>query len=201
MRRSLLSRPMFFPIVVASFVAGNALDLIGTYVHQPDFQSEANLIYSFLKGHGYSPGWPEVITAKLVMCVICATGLRQFLRRRRDFYCSPAATFREFITHFFYGRTLLWLQTLYRIPRFLPTLLGLFAVWSVGGPYYAYLGYDNLAAEYGWRSLGGNWVGSVWIDHGLILWAILGSVWLCWDLWRDYRDIYRDDTVQTKVVA
>jgi len=189
---------MFFPIVVVSLVAGNAFDLIGTYVHQRDLQHEGNPIYSFLRRHGYSPGWPEVITAKLGVCVICAIGLRQFLRRRRDYYRPPPAPFREFITHFYYGRPLGWFQTFYRLPRFLPTLLGFFAILSVAGPYYAFLGYDNLAAEYGWPSLGGFWVGSLWVDYGVVIWAIFAFAWLCWEMWRDSQGTYRSDTrVQT----
>ncbi len=193
---------MFFPIVVASLVAGNAFDLIGTYVHQPDLQHEGNPIHAFFRRHGYSPGWPEVIGAKVGVCIICTIGLRQFLRKRRDYYRSPPASFREFITQFFYGRPLGWFQTFYRIPRLLPTLLGCFAIWSVAGPYYAFLGYDNLAAQYGWPSLSGFSVGSLWVDYGVLIWVILACAWLCWDMWRDYRDIYRDVTrVQSEVAA
>jgi len=46
------------------------------------------------------------------------------------------------------------------MPRFRPVLLLGFAIWSLAGPYYAFLGYDNLAEEYGWRSLGELWLGS-----------------------------------------
>jgi hypothetical protein len=128
---------MFFPLVVASLVAGNAFDLIGTYVYQPHFQHENNPIHTLLRRHGYSPGWAAVIAAKLGVCIVFAIGLRQFLRKRRDYYRSPPASFREFITQFFYGRPLGWLQTCYRIPRFLPTLLFCFAMMSLAGPYYA----------------------------------------------------------------
>jgi len=205
MRHSWLSRSKFFPIAVASLVGGSALDLIGTYVYQPDFQYENNPIYAFLRQHGYSPGWPEVIAAKLGVCVIFAIGLRQFLRKRRDYYRPRPSSFREFTTHFFFGRPLPWLQTFYRIPRFLPTLIYFVAVCSLSGPYCAFLGYDNLAGKYGWRSLGGFWLGSTWIHYGVIIWAVLASAWLCWDMWRDYQDTDdtdQDDTsVQTEAAA
>jgi hypothetical protein len=192
---------MFFPAVVASLVVGNALDLIGTYVHQPGFQHENNPIHAFLRQHGYSPGWPEVIVAKLGLCVIVAIGLRQFLRRRRDYY-PPPGSFREFVTRFFYGRSLSWLQTFYRMPRFLPVLLFCLAVCSLSGPYFAFLGYDNLAGEYGWRSLGGFWLGATWINYGVIIWVILSCTWLCWDMWRDSQSIPQDDTsAQSEVAA
>ncbi|MBI5801877.1 MAG: hypothetical protein HZA92_14295 [Verrucomicrobia bacterium] len=189
---------MFFSLVVVSLVAGNTFDLVGTFVYQPDFQHEANFIYVFLKRHGYSPGWPEVIAAKLGVCVIFVIGLHQFLRRRRDYYCPSPVTFREFITQFFYGRPMTWFQTFYSIPRFLPTLLCCAVVCSLGGPYYAYCGYDNLAAEYGWRILGGFWVGWLWIDYAVWNWALLAFAWLCWEMWRDYQDDFPGDAGSNK---
>jgi hypothetical protein len=192
MSNSWLSRPLFFPVVVASLLAGNAIDLIGTYVHQPEFQHEGNVIYGLLKSRGYSPGWPVVIAAKSAVCVIGAIGLHRFLRKRRTYYRHPSATFREFITQVFYGRPLTWFETFYRIPRFVPTVLGCFAVFSVGGPYFAYLGYENLAGEYGWPTLGGFWIGSLWIDYGVIIWVFSAITWLVWDMWRDYRELYLD---------
>jgi hypothetical protein len=202
MRRSWLSHSTLFPVAVAVLVAGNAFDLIGTYVYQPDFQHENNPIHALLRRHGYSPGWPEAIVAKLLVCVICAIGFRQFLYKRREYYLGSRASFREFITQFFYGRRLPWLETFYRVPRFLPTLLFCLAICSLAGPYFAFLGYDNLAAQYGWPTLSGFWVGSTWVDYGVVTWVVLTCAWLCWEMWRDYQDTFRDDArVQSEIVA
>ena len=35
------------------------------------------------------------------------------------------------------------------------------AIGSMAGPYFAILGYDNLAWEYVWPNLGGFWLGSL----------------------------------------
>ncbi len=188
MRGSWFDRSWFFPAVIASFVAGNAFDLFGTYLYQPDFEHESNPLYILLKPYGLKLNWPAVIAGKAGVCVICALGLALFLERRRRYYPERPATFRELMTHFFYGRPLGWIESCFKLPRtWTPTLLVIAPIASLGGPYYAYLGYGNLASKYGWWQLGGFWSGRFWWDYGLFVFltiVIIGFVWL---LWQDFQ--------------
>src|ERR1700730_2907070 len=94
MRRSWFDRPWFFPVVVTSFVAGNAFDLFGTYVYQPHFEHEANPLYITLQPYGLRLNWPMVIVGKALICVVAAYGLSLFLKSRRRFYPERPSTFR-----------------------------------------------------------------------------------------------------------
>jgi hypothetical protein len=202
MRRSCLSQSMFFPIVVASLVAGNAFDLIGTYVHQPDLQHEGNPIHSLLRRHGYSPGWPKVIAAKLASAssarLVCASS------------CAGAVTTTAHRSHRFESllRTTStadrWdgsrrsTASLAFVPRFLAASpFGLWAaltihswattIWlgSMAGP---------VSAAFGSARCG------LTTESSFGLFS--PSLGLCWDMWRDYQDIHPDDTgVQTEVAA
>jgi hypothetical protein len=29
----------------------------------------------------------------------------------------------------------------------------------------------------------------MWLDFAIIIWAGLAGSWLCWEMWRDYRDV------------
>jgi hypothetical protein len=189
MRRSWFDHPWFFPAVIASYAAGNAFDLFGTYLNQPNFEYEANHLYVLLKPYGLRLNWPAVIAGKAIICGLCALGLALFLGRRRRYYPERPATFRELITHFFYGRPLGWIESCYKWPRSLtPSLLAIAAVVCLAGPYYAYLGYGNLASKYGWWQLGGFWSGRFWWDYGLFVFypiAIAGFFRL---LWLDFRE-------------
>jgi hypothetical protein len=132
-----------------------------------------------------------VITGKVIVCLLWASGLRLFLSRRRRYYPRHPATFRELIAHFFYGRPLGWIESWYKLPRSVaPSAMTLGAVLSLGGPYFAYLGYQNLAAKYGWWQLGGIWAGRYWLDWGLVVWMSLAIIWFCWQLWPDFQTVF-----------
>jgi ABC-type Fe3+-siderophore transport system permease subunit len=188
MRRSWFDRPWFFPSVIAGFVAGNVFDLFGTYVYQPDFEQEVNPLYILLKPYGLRLNWPGVIAGKAIVCGLCALGLALFLGRRRRYYPEHPASFRVLMTQYFYGRPLGWIESCYKLPRsWIPTLLAAAAVSSLAGPYYAYLGYANLASKYGWWQLGGFWYGRFWWNYGLFIAMTLAIVAFCWLLWRDFQ--------------
>jgi hypothetical protein len=188
MRDSWFSRSLFYPAVLSSFVAGNAIDLVGTYVYQPHFEHEANHLYVLLQPYGLRLTWPMVITGKVIVCLACAGGLRLFLIRRRRYYPEQSATFREFLTTFIFGRPLGWIESCFKLPRSLePSFVAVAAVWSFGGPYFAYLGYGNLASHYGWWQLGGFWAGRFWVDWSTIIWLVIAIAIICWQLWRDFQ--------------
>jgi hypothetical protein len=188
MRGSWFDRPWFFPAMIASLVAGNAFDLFGTYVSQPNFEQEANPFYVLLKPYGLRLNWPAVIAGKVIFCGLCALGLALFLGRRRRYYPERPASFRVLMTQFFYGRPLSWFETCYKWPRSLvPSLLAAAPLVGLAGPYYAYLGYGNLASKYGWWQLGGFWYGRFWWDYGLFVFFPIAITLFCWLLWRDFH--------------
>jgi len=188
MRTSWLDRPWFYPIVVASFILGNAIDLFGTYLHQPNFEHEANWLYVTLKPYGLRLNWLLVIAGKTLICVLAPAGLLLFLRLRRRYYPAQRTTFRAFATHFLYGRPLGWTECNDRLPHSAtPAVLTLLAIWCLGGPYLAYLGYGNLASKYGWRQLPGFSIGPYWIEWILIIWVPLSIAFLFWLLWDDFQ--------------
>ena len=117
MRGSWFDRPWFYPAAIASFVAGNAFDLVGTYVYQPHFEHESNPIYLTLQPYGLRLSWPMVIAGKAIVCLLCAYGLHLFLILRRRYYPQHRGTFRELITHFIYGRPLVWIESCFKLPR------------------------------------------------------------------------------------
>src|SRR5262245_19873290 len=139
---SWLDRRFFFPVVAIVLFFGHAFDLVGTYVYQPKFEHEVNPIYLSLKPYGLTLNWPMVIAGKAIFFVLTVVGLWVFLRRRRRYYPSEASTFREMFSYFLYGRSISWIEMLYRWPYSLtPTLLFVLASMSFAGPYYACLGY------------------------------------------------------------
>src|SRR4051794_30701847 len=89
--RSWLARPGLLPLAGAALLVGNALDLIGTRLAQPNFENEANWVYQGLKAQGIAARWPVVIVAKFSVAVLFLLGLRLFLRYRRRYY-PPAGT-------------------------------------------------------------------------------------------------------------
>ena len=200
MAGSWFDRPWFFPTVIAALIVGGAFDLFGTFIYQPDFEHEANPISLTLRPYGLRLNWPMVIVGKALVCIVCACGLRLFLKRRRHYYPPHGGNFRESITYFFYGRSLGWFESLYRWPRSLtPAALSILAIWSLGGPYFTYLGYGNLASKYGWWQLGGIWVGRYWIDWSLPLWLSVECSFLFWQLWRDFQAVPSLEDSPTRV--
>lgn len=188
MQRSWFDRPWFFPAVMAVFIAGNAFDLIGTYIYQPDFEFEANPLYLLLKPYGLRLNWPGVIAGKVAVCMLCGLGLAWFLGRRRRYYPRWPASFREFFTHYFYGRPLGWVESCFKLPwSLVPSLLAVAPVLALAGPYYAYLGYQNLASKYGWWQPGGFWYGRFWWDYGFFIGFAFAMASFCWLLWQDFR--------------
>jgi len=188
MQPSWLDRPWFYPIVVATFILGNAFDLFGTYIYQPDFEYEVNPLYVALKPYGLRLNWPLVIAGKILICALAAAGLFLFLRLRRRYYPAQPTTFRAFATHFLYGRPLAWTECNYRLPySATPAVLTLLAIWCLSGPYLAYLGYGNLASKYGWWQLPGFSVGPYWVEWILIIWVPLSFAFLFWLLWDDVQ--------------
>lgn len=188
MNSSWLDRPWFFPVAVGSALVGHAFDLMGTYQYQPHFEHEANPLYVALQPYGFRLTWPLVIAAKLVVWLVGAVGLALFLRRRRAAYPPPPATFREFLTGYFYGRPLTWAESFYKFPRSLgPAVWATLALFCLSGPLYLYFGYGNLAARYRWWHPGGFQVGRYWFDWGFVAWAVVAIPAFGWLLWRDYR--------------
>lgn len=188
MPRSWFDRPWFAPAAIAASFAGNAFDLWGTYLHQPRFEHEANPLVVALEPYGYRPTWGPVIAAKLALWLAGSVGLVQFLRRRRGYYPDPPANFREFLTHTFYGRKLGWAESFVKAPRSIgPAVWATLAMLCLSGPYFAYLGYGNLAAERGWWRPGGFAAGRYWFDWGQVAWLAALFPGFAWLLWRDFR--------------
>ncbi len=181
-----LTWPPFFLFTVTTLFIGHAFDLWGTYVAQPNFENEANWIYTFLKPYGFVLTWPLVIATKLVWCVAVSIGLIVFLTHRRKYYPIQAESFREFITHYFYGRSLTWFETTFKLPRFAPVGLFLFAFAAISGPYFIFLGYDNLAVQDDLWRFGGIWLGRYWLDWSGIYWTMAATGIVFWLLWRDF---------------
>lgn len=182
-RSSFLASPKFFSFAIVFLVAGHAFDLLGTYLAQPNFEVENNVLYRWLVTNDYKPGWPEVIMAKTVFCLFFGWTLRLFLIRRRAYYPPPGANLREFLTTFFYNRSLPWMQTLYSFPRdWRPTLLFCGAVIALSGLYPLYLGYSNLAWKYGWWRMSNDYVVGISV-------ATCAVAWLIRELWRDYHTL------------
>jgi hypothetical protein len=189
-RTSWLGCPAFVPAAAMTLLLGNALDLLGTRAAQPNFENEANVVYQALKSHGIAVGWPAVITAKLAVTVLFVLGLCLFLRLRRRYYPPDGCGFREFITTFLYQRPLGWVETLYRLPRNIrPSLLFAAAGAALSGPYYAYLGYENIAVDRGWWVAPSFHIGPVWVDGFVIPYTLAVAAWLSYQLWLDYRDV------------
>ena len=198
MRGAILAKPWFYPTVLITFVIGNALDLIGTYVSQPNFENEANWIYVTLKPYGLRLTWPLVVTGKILLSVFVAAILAVFLKTRQQYYPSAGGGFREFFTHFFYTRSLSWWQTNYTIPRIKPVFLYAFFYLSLGGAYFAVLGYENLAVKYSWWWWGGVWLGNYWLGWSIVAYALLAIPLSLWLLFEDYRklDVHCDQAPQ-----
>lgn len=197
-----LSRPYFFPLVAATLLLGNAADLVGTYINQPNFEHEGNPLYRWLTGLGYEIDWPEVIAGKASFCLAGLWALRLFLGGRRRYYPSTPMPFREFTTTFLYGRPLSWLETSYRWPaRWQPFLLTIGAVAALSGPYMAYLGYQNLANHYDWWRMPYFFVGQLAVNSLLIPATLLTCAFVAWLLWDDYRFTAADIQSNKKLIS
>ncbi len=193
---SLLANPLFFPAAIVTLIIGNACDLIGTYIAQPHFEDEANLVHNFLLSHGYYLGWPGAIFGKTLTCLLFAWGLRLFLTYRRQYYPSSRVSKAKFFSTYLYGRPLNFVQQLYSLPHnYRAALYFIGAVCGLSGPYFFYLGYENLAATYGWWHLPFFQLGQNWIDSAAIVSVILLVFWLRQQIWNDYQSI---ETVSEK---
>jgi hypothetical protein len=188
MKRSWLSKHWFYPLVVITLVAGNVLDLFGTYLWQPLDSPPDRAVPMLLERHGHVLVWSPAIVVKILVCIVCAFGLRQFLHLRRVFYPERDQSFRVFLTHFFYGRGLGWVESCFQVPLVAPALMWCCSVLSLGGPLYAYMGYGHLAAKCGWWRLSGFRFGPFWFDAAVILLVLGPMIWLCWQMWQDYRE-------------
>lgn len=187
MRGAILAQPWFYPTVIVSFMIGNALDLVGTYISQPNFEHEGNWLYVTLKPYGLRLTWPLVILGKVLVSVFVAAFLALFLKTRQQYYPRPGVSFREFVTNFFYARTLSWWQMNYKIPRIKPALLWAIFSLSLGGIYYAVLGYENLAVKYHWWWLEGFWLGKYWLGWSSLAYVLLAIPLSLWLLFDDYQ--------------
>ncbi|MFN9719688.1 MAG: hypothetical protein ACK58L_13390 [Planctomycetota bacterium] len=187
MRKSVLEQSWFYLAVIFSFAAGHCIDLLGTWLYQPDFEHEVNPLYLTLKPYGVRPTWTVVICGKVLTVLLAVISVYYFRSYRRACYPDSGGDFRSFTTHFFYGRVLTWKEALWRIPLVRPTLLMILMSWSLGGPYYAWLGYENLAYKYGWWTLGGFWIGSYWFTWGLFICVATVLPMCLLLLFRDYQ--------------
>ena len=189
MSNSWLAHPRFFLVTMTALVLGNLFDMAGTYLCQPHFEAEGNPIHLMLARRGYAVGWVVVVTAKMAWCLFCGLGMRQFLRRRHVFYPACAPSFREFIGHFFWGRPLSWLETFYRVPRFLPSMLSTVAIIYLLTPIFFYDGYANFASKYGWWRLSGYWFRGFWIDSAVLIGVPSITGFFLFLIWQDFRSI------------
>lgn len=173
-----------------SMVLGNALDLVGTYIAQPHFEYEANPLFRFLLAHGVYTGWPGAILGKTIFCLFFTWAVLKFRDKRRIFYPKPGLDFREFITTFIYGRVLTWAETFYRWPKRLQSsLLSIGAIVSLSGPYSGWLGYENIASQWGLWHPKDYSIGSIWIDPLLFPYVLAVMAWFILLLWNDYQSI------------
>ena len=88
MRGAILAQPWFYPTVIVSFMIGNALDLVGTYISQPNFEHEGNWLYVTLKPYGLRLTWPLVILGKVLVSVFVAAFLALFLKTRQQYFIT-----------------------------------------------------------------------------------------------------------------
>lgn len=185
---SWLASPRFFPMMAVILVVGHTCDLIGTYIGQPNLETEANWIYRAFHSFGYRPGFGWFIAGKVAATVLGLFLLRLFLNKRRSYYPSGATSFRDFILGFLYQRRLTWIQSLYSLPRdWRPLLLYCGAFMGLGGPYYIYLGYENLAVGHGWWTAPDFYIGRISVDSFAIVFVCAVIAVVTWQLWVDYQ--------------
>jgi hypothetical protein len=180
--RSLLSHPLFLPLVGAIFVVGQLADLLGTYVAQPHLEHEGNWLVMGLKSMGVHVGFQSAIIAKSVICALGIACLEFFAQKCRKYYPQRRLTGSAFVHYFIYGRTPDEPKGDPKSSRDVRALLVLFAgFWALSGPLYMYMGYDNLAAHYGWLRAPGFFIGGVystWADVFLMLTTLGGLLFL-----------------------
>lgn len=169
------------------WLLGHICDAIGTYLGQPHLEHEANPIYQVLVREGYRVGWGGVLFGKALFAAVTFLALTGLILRRRALYPAQANTFGEFLTAFFYGRRLTFIQTLYSVPsRLTPLVLFPLASLALTSPYFFYLGYQNLAVEFNWWRFATVKVGMIQIDGPMIWTVVLAPLLLLWLLWTDY---------------
>lgn len=192
--KSVLSHPLFLPLVGVVFVLGQLTDLLGTYVAQPHFEHEGNWLIASLSSAGVHVGWQSAILGKSIICALGIACLEFFAQNCRKFYPPHRLTGSELIHYLVHGE---------QDPsepngssRDVRALLVLFAgFWALSGPIYLYMGYDNLAAHFGWLRFPGFYIGGVyqtWGDFILLLSTLGGLLFL---VEGDHHSVVEDRTV------
>lgn len=183
-----MARPRFLGWVAGLLVAGNAVDLIGTRIGQPNFEIEANPVYRWLLAHGYQAGWPEAIVAKALVVLLLIWGSRAFLAKRREWYPDEPCTFGQLFVYITHGRYCSSWRLLWSPGNPARTLLiALAAVACTSWLYMAYLGYENVATWTAWPVGGGRWLGPLYIPYSMLAFIPLGLAWFGWQVLLDHR--------------
>ena len=188
MKGPLISQRWFFAASVAVMAASHAFDLFGTYLYQPNFEHEVNPFYRFLDSRGFDVGWREAILGKTLFTLVTGLMLWDFVKRRKKYFPPPGSDFVAFNMMFMFGRTFRGLEYIYALPKRLGGswlyLCGTLPFLSI---YTFALGYDNIAAKYGWPEVPSVRLGYDWLDLTLVLFAVAVFCVPAWQLWAEYR--------------
>ena len=180
----LLGRPGFLGKAVLLLAAGNLIDVIGTYAAQPELDLEGNAMFLLARSLGLELGWPHLLGIKLLGIALLSAALRSLLVRRHGFYPMRGSvlTLRAFMRHLLHGESD---RPDPRRRAFRGMFVG--SVLALCGPYFAYLGYQNLAAVNNWWMIPVVGAGGVWLDMGAVTFGTGAALTLSLLLWQDYR--------------
>lgn len=169
-------------------IACHASDLIGTYIAQPSFQQARDPIYLIVKGRESHLDWLSFILIKVGLILTGAVLTWIWVKVSRKFYPDPGESIGKFYVHTYYQRDISLLQSLLSMPKkFTPGLLLLGPVFLLVSPYYAVLGYEQLAPIYGWPMLAPIRISGVFADWSLLPIAVVAYIVAVYIAFLDYR--------------
>ena len=191
---SVLSHPAFLPMVGVIFVLGQLTDLLGTYVAQPHFEHEGNWLISALTSAGVHVGWNSAILGKSIVCALGIACLEFFAQHCRKFYPVHRMSGSELLHYFVHGESQNAKAENVQMSRDVRALLVLFAgFWALSGPIYLYMGYDNLAAHFGWLRFSGFYIGGVYQTWGDVILLLSTMVTMMFLIEGDHHSLIKED--------
>lgn len=180
--RSVLYHPLFLPFVGSVFVLGQLCDLLGTYIAQPHLEHEGNWMVMAVRSMGIHVDFTAAVIAKSIICGLGIAALEFFANECRKYYPSTRMHGSDLVQYFVYGQSGRQREDGVSPSRDVRALLVLFAgFWALSGPLYMYMGYDNLAAHFGWFRASGFYIGAVystWADFFFMLTTFGGLLFL-----------------------
>ena len=152
--------------LIAVFGAiGESLDVIGTYVAQPDLHAEGNPLAALLVYLTPALRWPVICAAKLAWLILGVMCLRRCITHAGLSLTANSSSLVAIIRA--YGRTGPE-RTIYR--NVVMTLGFCALLWLSA----AYAGIENFAYHYSWWRPLGFTVHRLWIPVGVIVAAFIG---------------------------